>query len=170
MPVPVDVATIRDAPKVLLHDHLDGGLRPATVVELADAVGYPDLPVRDTRELASWFLGAAHSGSLERYLETFGHTVAVMQTEDALHRVAAECAEDLAADGVVYAEVRFAPELHVERGLVPESVIEAVLDGFRAGTQRAAEQGRRVARLTSVPILIKYGRDDFRTIKRLKLV
>ncbi|MGE3286987.1 MAG: adenosine deaminase [Pseudonocardia sp.] len=144
MPVPLDVATIRDAPKVLLHDHLDGGLRPLTVVELADAVDYPDLPVRDTGELASWFLGAAHSGSLERYLETFGHTVAVMQTEEALHRVAAECAEDLAADGVVYAEVRFAPELHVERGLAPEAVIEAVLDGFRTGTRRAAEQGRRV--------------------------
>lgn len=144
MPVPLDVATIRDAPKVLLHDHLDGGLRPATVVELADAIGYGQLPARDTEELASWFLGAAHSGSLERYLETFGHTVAVMQTEEALHRVAAECAEDLAADGVVYAEVRFAPELHVEHGLSLDAVVEAVLDGFRAGVERAAADGRRI--------------------------
>ena len=109
MPVPLTVETVRDAPKVLLHDHLDGGLRPATVVELADAIGYSGLPSRDPDELAKWFLGAAHSGSLVRYLETFGHTVAVMQTRGRTRRVAAECAEDLAADGVVYAEVRFAP-------------------------------------------------------------
>ncbi|MGQ0573671.1 MAG: adenosine deaminase [Pseudonocardia sp.] len=144
MPVPLDVATIRDAPKVLLHDHLDGGLRPATVLELADAAGYGPLPATDTDALAAWFLGAAHSGSLERYLETFAHTVAVMQTPEALHRVAAECAEDLAADGVVYAEVRFAPELHVEQGLHPDAVVEAVLDGFRAGSARAAAHGRKV--------------------------
>jgi adenosine deaminase len=142
--VPLTVESIRDAPKVLLHDHLDGGLRPATVVELADAVGYTALPSRDPAELAAWFLGAAHSGSLERYLETFGHTVAVMQTPDALVRVAAECAEDLAADGVVYAEVRFAPELHVEAGLGLEAVVEAVLEGFRQGTATALANGRRI--------------------------
>lgn len=135
---------IRLAPKCLLHDHLDGGLRPATVVELADAVGYAGLPTRDPDELAGWFLGAAHSGSLPRYLETFGHTVAVMQTRDALVRVAAEAAEDLAADGVVYAEVRFAPELHVERGLDLDAVVQAVLDGFAEGTARAAQAGRRI--------------------------
>jgi adenosine deaminase len=144
VPVPLDLAAIADAPKVLLHDHLDGGLRPATVVELGDAVGYGRLPARDTDELAAWFLGAAHSGSLERYLETFGHTVAVMQTEQALHRVAAECAQDLAADGVVYAEVRFAPELHVEQGLSLDAVVEAVLDGFASGTRDAAADGRRI--------------------------
>ncbi len=144
MPVPLTVDTIRDAPKVLLHDHLDGGLRPATVIELADAVGYPDLPSTDERELGGWFLAAAHSGSLVRYLETFGHTVAVMQTQDALVRVAAECAEDLAADGVVYAEVRFAPELHVEAGLELDAVVEAVLEGFKMGAARAAERGRRI--------------------------
>ncbi len=144
MPVPLTVDTIRDAPKVLLHDHLDGGLRPGTVIELADAIGYPDLPSTDERELGGWFLAAAHSGSLVRYLETFGHTVAVMQTQDALVRVAAECAEDLAADGVVYAEVRFAPELHVEAGLELDVVVEAVLEGFRVGAARAAEQGRRI--------------------------
>ncbi|HEV7468356.1 MAG TPA: adenosine deaminase [Pseudonocardia sp.] len=135
---------IRAAPKVLLHDHLDGGLRASSVVELADAVGYGELPTREPEELAGWFLGAAHSGSLVRYLETFGHTVAVMQTEEALVRVAAEAAEDLAADGVVYAEVRFAPELHVEQGLDLPAVVEAVLEGFRTGTARAAEQGRRI--------------------------
>jgi adenosine deaminase len=144
VPVPLTVDTIRDAPKVLLHDHLDGGLRPATVIELADAIGYPHLPSTDERELSGWFLAAAHSGSLVRYLETFGHTVGVMQTQDALVRVAAECAEDLAADGVVYAEVRFAPELHVEAGLELDAVVEAVLEGFKVGATRAAERGRRI--------------------------
>ena len=144
MPAPLTVETIRDAPKVLLHDHLDGGLRPATVIELAEASGYADLPSTDARELGVWFLAAAHSGSLVRYLETFGHTVGVMQTHDALVRVAAECAEDLADDGVVYAEVRFAPELHVEGGLALDAVIEAVLEGFRVGAARAAERGRRI--------------------------
>jgi adenosine deaminase len=144
VPAPLTVDTIRDAPKVLLHDHLDGGLRPATVIELADAAGYRDLPSTDAAELGGWFLAAAHSGSLVRYLETFGHTVGVMQTPDALVRVAAECAEDLAADGVVYAEVRFAPELHVEAGLELDAVVEAVLEGFKVGTARAAEHGRRI--------------------------
>lgn len=144
MPVPLTLESVRDAPKVLLHDHLDGGLRPTTVVELADAVGYSDLPSTDPDALAAAFLSASHSGSLVRYLGTFGHTVAVMQTVDALERVAAECAEDLAADGVVYAEVRFAPELHVEAGLALETVVEAVLEGFRVGTARARTQGRRI--------------------------
>src|SRR5215468_5754878 len=107
---------IRRAPKALLHDHLDGGLRPATVAELAAEVGH-ELPVDDPAELGAWFTAAADSGSLERYLETFAHTVGVMQTASALHRVAAECALDLAADGVVYAEVRYAPEQHTECGL-----------------------------------------------------
>jgi adenosine deaminase len=144
MPAPLTIDSIRDAPKVLLHDHLDGGLRPATVIELADAAGYAGLPSADPAELGGWFLAASHSGSLVRYLETFGHTVGVMQTEDALVRVAAECAEDLAADGVVYAEVRFAPELHVEQGLELDAVVEAVLEGFRVGTARAGERGRRI--------------------------
>jgi adenosine deaminase len=132
---------IRRAPKVLLHDHLDGGLRPATVVDLAAAAGYQDLPTRDPDELGRWFRDAADSGSLERYLETFAHTVGVMQTKDALMRVAAECAVDLAVDGVVYAEVRFAPELHVEQGLTLVEVVEAVLDGFRIGAAQAADNG-----------------------------
>src|SRR5439155_14700039 len=131
---------IRQAPKVLLHDHLDGGMRPATIVELADAVGHP-LPATDADGLGRWFVQAAHSGSLERYLATFAHTVAVTQTADALHRVAAECALDLAADGVVYAEVRYAPEQHTERGLALPEVVEAVLAGFAAGSAQASALG-----------------------------
>ena len=121
---------LRRAPKVLLHDHLDGGLRPQTVIELAEQAGYQDLPASDASELARWFAESAYSGSLERYLETFQHTVGVTQSADALARVARECAEDLAEDGVVYAEVRFAPELHVEGGLTLHEVIDAVLAGF----------------------------------------
>lgn len=127
-------AAIRRVPKVLLHDHLDGGLRPATIVELADATGYTGLPTTDVDKLGTWFRGGAHTGSLVRYLETFSHTVGVMQTPEAVARVARECAEDLAADGVVYAEVRFAPELHVEQGMSLDGVVEAALDGFRAGS------------------------------------
>lgn len=125
--------TVRTAPKVLLHDHLDGGLRPATVVELAAECGHR-LPTTDAGELATWFRESANSGSLERYLETFQHTVGVMQTKESLVRVAAECAEDLAADGVVYAEVRYAPEQHTERDLRLEQVVEAVLEGFAEGS------------------------------------
>jgi adenosine deaminase len=134
---PLTAEAIRSAPKVLLHDHLDGGLRPATVLDLAGQTGYRGLPADDPQALAEWFRAAADSGSLERYLETFVHTVGVMQTADSLVRVAAECAADLAADGVVYAEVRFAPELHVERELTLQDVVEAVLDGFRQGAEAA---------------------------------
>ena len=137
-----DARTIIDrAPKVLLHDHLDGGLRPDTVVELAAEVGYVGLPTSDVEALGNWFYEAADSGSLVRYLETFAHTVAVMQTADALRRVARECALDLAADGVVYAESRFAPELHIEMGLTLEQVVEAVLEGFREGEDLAEATG-----------------------------
>ncbi len=121
---------IRALPKVLLHDHLDGGLRPQTIIDLADDCGYDRLPTRDAGELGQWFVEAADSGSLVRYLETFQHTVAVCQTEEALRRVAAECVEDLADDGVVYAEVRFAPELFTAGGLSMGQAVEAVLDGF----------------------------------------
>ena len=131
---------IRRAPKALLHDHLDGGLRPQTILELADVIGHP-LPAADEQALGDWFRQAATSGSLERYLETFAHTVAVMQTAEALHRVARECAIDLAADGVVYAEVRFAPELHVRHGLALPEVVEAVLAGLADGSAQAAAAG-----------------------------
>jgi adenosine deaminase len=131
------------APKVLLHDHLDGGLRPSTILELAAPIGH-ELPAEDAESLATWFVESANSGSLERYLETFSHTVAVMQTRDALVRVAAECAEDLAADGVVYAEVRYAPEQHLDQGLTLAEVVEAVEEGFRLGESRAAEAGHQI--------------------------
>ncbi|MBN1173236.1 MAG: adenosine deaminase [Micromonosporaceae bacterium] len=134
---------IRRAPKVLLHDHLDGGLRPSTIIELADDAGH-QLPSVDPGALSRWFRDAADSGSLERYLETFAHTVAVMQTTAALHRVARECAVDLAADGVVYAEVRFAPEQHLAGGLTLCEVVEAVLCGLAEGISDAAAGGRRV--------------------------
>ena len=123
-------------PKVLLHDHLDGGLRPGTVLELAATVGHA-LPAGTEEELATWFAESADSGSLERYLETFQHTVAVMQTAEAITRVARECVEDLAADGVVYAEVRYAPEQHVEQGLSLDDVIAAVAAGFAEGMASA---------------------------------
>ena len=124
---------LRRAPKVLLHDHLDGGLRPATVIELAQEIGYDGLPTTDPCDLAAWFTEGAARRDLVLYLETFAHTVAVMQTKDGLTRVARECAEDLAADGVVYAEVRFAPELHIEAGLSLDEVVDAVQEGFRLG-------------------------------------
>ncbi|GAA1883546.1 adenosine deaminase [Streptantibioticus ferralitis] len=141
---------IRRAPKVLLHDHLDGGLRPETIIELAQAVGYDNLPETDPKRLAAWFRDAADAPAKEggaglvRYLETFTHTCAVMQTRDALYRVAAECAEDLAADGVVYAEIRYAPEQHLEAGLTLEEVVEAVNEGFREGERRALAAGHRI--------------------------
>ncbi|RSM54191.1 adenosine deaminase [Amycolatopsis sp. WAC 01376] len=137
-------AVLARAPKVLLHDHLDGGLRPATVAELAEQTGYTALPTSDPVELGRWFRDAADSGSLVSYLETFAHTCGVMQTEEALVRVAAEAVEDLAADGVVYAEVRYAPELFVERGLSLDAVVEAIQSGFAEGERRVADRGGRI--------------------------
>ncbi|MCP3854080.1 MAG: adenosine deaminase [Actinomycetia bacterium] len=128
-----DLDTIRSVPKVLLHDHLDGGLRPTTVIEVAAQTGYGALPTTDPDELGTWFTRGANRRDLPLYLETFAHTVGVMQDKDSLTRVAAECAEDLANDGVVYAEVRFAPELHLENGLTLDEVVEAALEGFRIG-------------------------------------
>ncbi|EWM66037.1 MULTISPECIES: adenosine deaminase [Micromonospora] len=138
--VAISYEDIVKVPKALLHDHLDGGLRPATIVELAAEVGH-ELPTTDPAALGVWFTEAANSGSLERYLETFAHTVAVMQTAGALRRVARECALDLAADGVVYAEVRFAPEQHLEQNLTLDEVVDAVVTGFREGSALAAEAG-----------------------------
>jgi adenosine deaminase len=133
--VPVTTPTraqVQAAPKVLLHDHLDGGLRPQTIVELAAEIGH-QLPAGDAESLGRWFAESADSGSLVRYLETFDHTVAVMQNGPAIARVARECVEDLAADGVVYAEVRYAPEQHVTGGLTLDEVVAAVQEGFDAG-------------------------------------
>jgi adenosine deaminase len=124
---------VQRVPKVLLHDHLDGGLRPATVIELAAEIGYRELPTTDAAELGRWFTAGADRGSLEQYLEGFRHTVAVLQSRDAIERVAAECAQDLAADGIVYAEVRMAPELLTDGGLTLDEAVEAMLAGFRRG-------------------------------------
>ncbi len=126
--------TAQRAPKALLHDHLEGGLRPATVVELAREYGYNALPTTDVDELATWFHLGATRNDLVLYLETFAHTVGVMQHRDAIERVAHECAVDLAADGIVYAEVRFAPELSTEQGLTLDEVMAAVTAGFRSGS------------------------------------
>jgi adenosine deaminase len=145
---------IRRAPKVLLHDHLDGGLRPSTVIELASEFGYHGLPTTDVDDLSTWFNRGAKRNDLVLYLETFAHTVGVMQHRDAIERVAAECARDLADDGVVYAEVRFAPELHIEAGLSLQEVLDAVLEGFARGaagtdlTIYAICSGMRTAALT----------------------
>jgi adenosine deaminase len=136
--------TIHQAPKALLHDHLDGGLRPATIVDLAREYGYDGLPTTEPLELAAWMRRGADRKSLELYLETFAHTVGVLQERDAIVRVAAECAEDLAADGVVYAEVRYAPELSTERGMTLDEVVEANLEGFRIGAERASAAGNPI--------------------------
>lgn len=124
---------IRTLPKVLLHDHLDGGLRPKTIVELAREIGYTGLPTTDPGELAEWFHRGAQRGSLPLYLEGFAHTCAVMQTEEGLERVAYEMMEDMKNDGVVYVETRFAPVFHTERGLHHDDVVNAVLRGLERG-------------------------------------
>jgi adenosine deaminase len=129
----IDRDVIRHAPKVLLHDHLDGGLRPQTVIDLASENGYQGLPTTDPGELAAFFTSGADRKSLELYLEGFDHTVGVLQTAPALTRVAVECVEDLAADGVVYAEVRYAPELSTREGLGLDDVVQAIVAGFRQG-------------------------------------
>jgi adenosine deaminase len=123
----------RRLPKILLHEHLDGGLRPASIIELAKEHGYGSLPTSDPDDLATWFHRGAQKGNLPEYLEGFAHTIAVMQTRDALSRVACEFLEDMAKDGVVYSEVRFAPVFHTEKGLTQDEVVEAVIDGLEAG-------------------------------------
>jgi len=131
--MPID---LRALPKVLLHEHLDGGLRPATVIALASACNYGGLPTDNPEELGQWFHRGANKGSLPEYLEGFAHTIAVMQTRDAIERVAFEFIEDMYHDGVVYAESRFAPCFHTRLGLTPEAVVQAALDGFHRGEQK----------------------------------
>jgi len=126
---------IQALPKVSLHDHLDGGLRPQTIIDLAKEIGHK-LPADTADDLEQWFLESCDSGSLVRYLETFVHTTAVMQTREGLIRVAREFALDLAADGVIYGEIRWAPEQHLEKGLTLEQVVEYVEEGL---TQARAE-------------------------------
>ncbi|WP_341407115.1 adenosine deaminase [Luteolibacter soli] len=126
----------RRLPKILLHEHLDGGLRPASIIELARDQGYGGLPTSDPDDLAKWFHRGAQKGNLPEYLEGFAHTIAVMQTRDALSRVACEFIEDMAKDGVVYAEVRFAPVFHTGKGLTQDEVVEAVIAGLEEGRKR----------------------------------
>ncbi len=124
---------IQTIPKVLLHDHLDGGVRPQTVIDLAKDIGYDQLPTSDAGELEEWFHRGAKRGSLPLYLEGFAHTCGVMQTEEALERVAYEMMEDMYNDGVVYVETRFSPIFHTDRGLHWDDVVNAVLKGLERG-------------------------------------
>src|SRR5256885_15647986 len=152
------LAEIRAVPKVLLHDHLDGGLRPQTILELARETGYADLPGDNVEELTRRLTEGAHRGHLEIYLDAFRHTVAVMQTPYALRRVAAECAEDLAGDGVVYAEVRFAPELSTQEGLSLDEVMAAWLAGFRRGADAANAAGNPIVVRAIVTAMRQFAR------------
>jgi adenosine deaminase len=131
---------LRRIPKVLLHEHLDGGLRPATVIELARERGYTELPTDDPVALGEWFHRGANRGSLPLYLDGFKHTIAVMQTRPALERIAFEFIEDMHDDGVVYAEVRFAPCFHRECGLTDEAILHAVIDGLQRGREKYGVQ------------------------------
>ena len=124
---------LQSLPKVLLHEHLDGVLRPPTVIELAKEAGYSALPTEDPQALAEWFYRGANQGSLAKYLEGFSHTIAVMQSEEALERVAYEQAEDLSQDGVIYFETRFAPVFHTQRGLTQQQIVSAILKGLERG-------------------------------------
>jgi len=131
----LDGSVLHSLPKVLLHEHLDGVLRPQTVIDLAKEGGYTDLPTDDPWALAKWFHQGANQGSLAKYLEGFKHTIAVTQTEEALERVAYEQAEDLSRDGVVYYETRFAPLFHTTKGLTHQQVVAAVLKGMARGRE-----------------------------------
>jgi adenosine deaminase len=124
---------LRSLPKVLLHEHLDGVLRPQTVIDLAKDAGYTELPTADCEALSEWFFRGANQGSLAKYLEGFSHTIAVMQTEEALERIAYEQAGDLSKDGVIYFETRFAPVFHTHKGLTHQQVVSAVLKGLERG-------------------------------------
>ncbi|MBE2280790.1 MAG: adenosine deaminase [Ignavibacteriaceae bacterium] len=126
---------IKKVPKVLLHDHLDGSLRPSTIIELADKYNYTKLPSTNPEELASWFFRGANKGNLVEYLQGFEHTCAIMQTKEALKRVAFENLEDCKKDGICYIEIRFAPVFHTLNGLYPEDVVAAVLEGLEEGRE-----------------------------------
>jgi len=146
IPTPEQISRL---PKALLHDHLDGGLRPQTIIDIASEIGYLALPTTNPDALGIWFRESCDSGSLVRYLETFTHTIAVMQRREDIVRVARECVVDLARDGVIYAEVRGAPELFIEKGLSMSQVVEATLEGYRLGESEAKSEGNNI-RVTSI--------------------
>lgn len=135
-----DGADIQALPKVSLHDHLDGGVRPETLLEIGDAIGL-ELPASDVESLTEWFSVQSNSGSLVEYLKTFDLTTAVMQTREGLTRVAREFVQDLGADGVVYGEIRWAPEQHLARGLTLDEAVEAVQAGLEQGADDVRHQG-----------------------------
>jgi adenosine deaminase len=155
---------IKSLPKALLHDHLDGGLRPQTIIDIADEIGYDKLPTKDPEKLADWFQESCNSGSLVRYLETFDHTIAVMQRREDLIRVARECVLDLARDGVVYAEVRGAPELFTTQGLSIDKVVDATLEGYRQGMAEAANEGNKI-RVESILCALRQNHRDRETAR-----
>jgi adenosine deaminase len=161
----ISIDDARLLPKVLLHDHLDGGLRVATIMELADSIGWT-LPETDPEALQAWFTRGAETADLLQYLATFEHTLAVMQTAEHIERVAREAVVDLAADGVVYAEVRFAPELHQHAGLELEAVVEAVTSGFRRGEADVAAGGGRI----TVNAILCAMRTEHRSVEIARLV
>jgi adenosine deaminase len=156
----------RRLPKVLLHDHLDGGLRVATIMELADSIGWT-LPTTDPDELQAWFTRGAETADLLQYLATFEHTLAVMQTAEHIERIAHEAVVDLADDGVVYAEIRFAPELHQQQGLGLEAVVEAVTTGLRRGEATFAEAGGRQITVNAICCAM---RTEHRSVEIAQLV
>ena len=155
---------IKSLPKALLHDHLDGGLRPQTIIDIANEIGYDKLPTKDPEKLADWFQESCNSGSLVRYLETFDHTIAVMQRREDLIRIARECVLDLARDGVVYAEVRGAPELFTSQGLSIDKVVEATLEGYRQGMAEAANEGNKI-RVESILCALRQNHRDRETAR-----
>ena len=163
MPITLDDA--RRLPKVLLHDHLDGGLRVPTILELADDIGWT-LPTTEPDDLQAWFTRGAETADLLQYLATFEHTLAVMQTAEHIERIAHEAVVDLADDGVVYAEIRFAPELHQQQGLALEAVVESVTSGFRRGEATAAERGSTIV----VNAIICAMRTEHRSVEIARLV
>jgi len=135
--------SLRALPKVSLHDHLDGGVRPQTILEIADEAGVA-APAGDAKALSRWFTAQSETGSLVEYLKSFDLVVSVMQTEQALTRITREFVTDLAADGVIYGEVRWAPEQHLAAGLTPEQAVRAVQRGIEEGEDEADAAGRSI--------------------------
>jgi len=125
--------TIKSVPKVLLHDHLDGGLRPQTIIELADDLKYKKLPTRDKDALAKWFQVVENKESFAEFHWGFEHTTSILQTKEGLERVAYEMLEDMKSDGVIYVETRFAPSHHINKGMYLEETVTSVLKGLERG-------------------------------------
>ncbi|KGF16769.1 adenosine deaminase [Corynebacterium freneyi] len=165
-PLQVEANVVADLPKVVLHDHLTGGMRPSTLVELAAQAGYDGLPSDDPEEVARWFVEAGTAGSLPGHLEAFAHTTAVTQTAESLTRVAREAVEDLAGDRVVYAELRIAPELHVDGGLSMQEVVDAVVEGLSQGERAAGEAGHDI----TARLILSAMRDRDRTVEVAQLL